>query len=103
MQRPQGYASWVGPEGAECDTFTCAHCNKVVFVALLRVVAEGATQTILVLPKRDPNDCGGFCLKCMNHLCGPCADKDACTPWEKELEKRERAITARLERARGLR
>lgn len=64
------------PDGlVERDTFTCSHCQRVV----------------LVTPRCDPADLGGFCRMCMKHLCGPCADEGNCTPFEKKLERYERA------------
>lgn len=75
MRKPQGYAVWNGPGGVEkeMDTFTCHHCLMVVFVP----------------PKADPSQLGGFCMLCMKNICGPCADKGSCTPWEKEMERQE--------------
>jgi hypothetical protein len=86
MRKPQGYAIWTDPVTApvERDTFTCAHCNRVVIVA----------------PKTDPTDLGGFCRMCMQHLCGPCADLGTCTPFEQRLDAMERRD--RLHRAMGL-
>lgn len=72
--RVGGYAVIVGPDAPtkEWDTITCAHCNRIV---------------------RCRTDPGGFCRCCMKPLCGPCADKGVCTPFEARLdayEKRER-------------
>lgn len=53
----------------EWDTITCTHCNAIVRV------------------KRDP---GGWCLQCDRAICGPCADKRTCTPFERKLEAYER-------------
>lgn len=55
----------------EWDTITCHHCNVPVF-----------------LKGRDP---GGFCRCCMRAVCGACADKGTCTPFEKKLEQFEKA------------
>jgi hypothetical protein len=76
MRRPGGYAIVTEPGAAdvERDTFTCAHCNCVVFVA----------------PRQDPSTMGGFCRMCMAHLCGPCADAGRCSPFEKKLDAMER-------------
>lgn len=70
--RPQGYATIVGPDAPikEWDTITCKHCQRVVFV------------------RKDP---GGFCRCCMAPVCGPCADNGSCAPFEKRLEEFERA------------
>lgn len=77
MRRAQGYAVWTDPSldqiTRERDTFTCAHCNKIVIVE----------------PKADPASLGGFCRLCMKNVCGPCADQGKCEPFEKKLEKME--------------
>lgn len=64
------------PDGKvrEWDTCTCFHCG-----ALFKVTAL-----------RSPADAGGFCRQCMELVCGPCADKGACTPFERELDEIER-------------
>jgi hypothetical protein len=93
MRRPQGYAIWTDPirpglrATVEADTFTCHHCNSVVFVP----------------PRADPSSLGGFCRLCMRHICGPCTDK-ACTPFEKKLEEMERKYYTRrqYEKVMGL-
>lgn len=74
MRRPGGYGVETTVEGRqnETDTFTCAHCNKVVFVK----------------PKCDPADLGGFCTCCSKHVCKDCAGK-GCDPMEKKLERWE--------------
>jgi hypothetical protein len=79
VRNPHGYAVWTGGDGPdlEMDSVTCVHCNTVVFV------------------KTDLSNIG-FCTKCMDQLCGACADKGTCTPWEKRLEQMERGITDRL-------
>ena len=75
MLKPQGYATIVDPEKPiqECDTITCTHCSAIVFIK----------------PKEDASDIGGFCLRCMKHICGPCADLGRCTPFEKKIEQIE--------------
>lgn len=74
MRKAGGSAVWSNADGTtECDTFTCTHCNTVVFVR----------------PKTDPASLGGFCRLCYKHICGPCADKGVCTPFEKKLEEVE--------------
>lgn len=75
MRNAQGYAIIVDPNAPakECDTFTCAHCQQVVFVK----------------PRCDPSEMGGFCRLCYKHTCGPCADKGSCDPFEKKLERAE--------------
>lgn len=51
----------------------CAHCQAIV----------------VVKPYCDPADAGGFCRVEMKFICGPCADKGRCTPWEKTMERIE--------------
>lgn len=83
MRRAQGYAIKVDPAfpmPEERDTFTCAHCNCVVFVK----------------PLADPSEMGGFCRMCMNHICKHCVATGECEPFEKKLEAMER--TDRLRR-----
>ncbi len=84
MRRPQGYARLFGPgldgvtdqgiaalqRDKECDTFTCAHCNRVVHVPALT----------------DPANIGGLCKQCMGFICPACVEKAACTPFESKLE-----------------
>jgi len=57
----------------ERDTFTCAHCNSVVFVQ----------------PRADPATMGGFCRSCMKLICPKCAGKP-CAPFQKQIEAAER-------------
>jgi hypothetical protein len=73
---PQGYAIITDPDAPtrECDTITCCHCQRIVFVR----------------PGQSASDAGGFCRLCMQPTCGPCADTGACTPFEKKLEEMER-------------
>lgn len=79
MRRPHGYAVWTDPLAAggdkERDTITCAHCNRIVVVE----------------PRQDPSEVGGFCRMCYRHLCNPCTDLGICTPFERKLEAVERA------------
>ncbi len=73
MLKPGGYAIWTGETTIEKDTFTCCHCNRVVFVE----------------PKSSPSDMGGWCMMCSKPVCPGCAGK-SCTPFEKKLEAAER-------------
>lgn len=75
MRNAQGYArqDWIDGHVVECDTFTCAHCQHVVFVR----------------PKADPTEVGGFCRQCAKMICPKCVNLMTCTPWEKEMERRE--------------
>jgi hypothetical protein len=79
MRNPGGYATWTGPDGMrEADTFTCAHCNKIVHVK----------------PLAPADELGGFCRNCMKAVCPACTDK-GCTPFERRLEDWEAAYHAR--------
>ena len=75
MHRAQGYAVITEPgrADAETDTFTCKHCNCVVFVK----------------PYQDAAEMGGFCRLCMAHICAQCAATGACDPFEKKLQRLE--------------
>lgn len=78
MRRAQGYAVKVDPAlpmAEECDTFTCRHCNCVVFVK----------------PLTDPSEMGGFCRLCMGHICNKPECNNGCEPFEKKLEAMERS------------
>lgn len=76
MRKAQGYGVTFHEDGSssEEDSFTCCHCNMVCFVKPGHAVAA---------------DDGGFCRMCMRNICGPCADKGECTPFEKKLEQME--------------
>lgn len=62
----------------ECDSYSCGHCNRVVFVR----------------PKEKPEDIGGMCYQCWHLVCPHCVDKAICTPLEKRLEIMERRAEA---------
>lgn len=72
MRRPQGFGFISSPDGKteEFETATCAHCNCVYRLSR-------------------KTDIGGFCRCCMDLICGPCADKGTCTPFEKQVEEME--------------
>lgn len=74
MLRSQGYATITSPDGGmvESDTFTCAHCQRIVHVA----------------PRANPADVGGLCKVCMGLICPRCVGR-RCAPWEKKLQKME--------------
>ena len=81
MRNPQGYAVLTDPGAArlneERDTFTCAHCRRVVHVR----------------PMCNPEDMGGRCLQCEDGhgrglICKGCVGKP-CTPFMRALEKQE--------------
>jgi hypothetical protein len=75
MLRPGGYAFSfdVGGIRQESDTFTCAHCCRIV----------------IVKPKCDPADLGGLCRLCDKMICPSCVDLGRCDPIEKKLEREE--------------
>ena len=74
LYRPQGCATTVDPGGptVEEDTFTCAHCNTIVFVK----------------PYAPPTDAGGACMMCMRLVCPTCAGQP-CHPFEEKLRAME--------------
>lgn len=78
--RAQGYAILTDPEKptVERDTYTCGHCNRVVFVP----------------PRADPATLGGWCGGCTKLICPTCEAKKAqtraCEPFEKWLAQQER-------------
>lgn len=75
MRRPGGYLQIINADGSmvERDSFTCCHCQRVVFVA----------------PKAAPADCGGWCFRCGKPQCPSCVADGRCTPFEKRLERAE--------------
>ena len=75
MRKPQGYLIGLGPEGviSESDSFTCAHCQRVV----------------IVKPRCDPADMGGHCRICDKLICKRCVAYGQCVPWEKQMERME--------------
>lgn len=75
MRRPGGYAVITDPSGGvqEMDTFTCAHCNRIVHVPV----------------KANPDDIGGMCRMCMKMICPSCVDAGVCDPFEKKLKRME--------------
>lgn len=75
MLKPGGYAVWTQADGGivERDSFTCRHCQFVVFVP----------------PRTDPANLGGLCKQCMGLICPKCTAKGTCTPFELALEKME--------------
>jgi hypothetical protein len=78
MLRPGGYILVTDPDKpasgfTEADTFTCCHCQRIVVVP----------------PRASASDSGGWCGRCAKPVCGPCADKGSCTPWEARMERME--------------
>lgn len=82
MRRAQGYAVIVEPGKAtvERDTFTCAHCNCVVFVE----------------PMQAASDMGGWCMMCAKNTCTSCAGQLGCSPFERKIEALERRDRLRM-------
>lgn len=82
ISRGYGYETIIEPGKAtlEADTFTCCHCNGIVSVR----------------PFAPASEAGGWCARCAKPICGPCADKGTCRPFEKwldEVEKKARIVT----------
>jgi len=74
MDKANNYSTIVSPDGVtEQDSFTCYHCQKIVFV----------------MPRQKGEDIGGLCKVCMNLICPKCVDLGKCEPFEKKLEKEE--------------
>lgn len=73
-RREQGAAEWTYPDRRTVTrpTLTCCHCNAVT------IIDQGARA----------EDCGGFCLRCMQPTCRNCANK-GCRPFERELQRQE--------------
>lgn len=91
--RGAGYSITSGPDGTvERDTFTCSHCQLVVYVA----------------PRQDPSELGGFCRGCMKHICKRCNKASlstvGCVPFMKaiDLYEKKQAASAEILRAAGL-
>jgi hypothetical protein len=69
-----GYTTKVnGKELSACSTYTCKHCNTVVFVAA----------------KEDPANIGGLCKSCMGLICPNCVAQGNCDPYEEKLKRQE--------------
>lgn len=83
MRNPHGYGIIVEPGVAtvEFDTVQCAHCNRIQHMT----------------PQQSASDMGGWCFRCAQCVCGPCADKGTCTPFEKKLDMYERGQLAVLD------
>jgi hypothetical protein len=74
MSRAGGYATITSENGvAETDTFSCAHCNRIVHVPV----------------KAAPDKLGGWCRQCMKPICPTCVSAGHCDPLEKKLEREE--------------
>ena len=77
MRRPGGVGTIMDPNVAapfqERDTFTCGHCQYVVFVP----------------PQANPADIGGLCKQCMTLICPTCVGRMVCVTWEQMIEMQE--------------
>lgn len=89
--RPTGFAEILDPEAPpwEHDTVTCKHCQRVIFtvpgtVSTQFLVYSRSRQRWLQVP-------GAFCVKCMAPVCLPCHAQGRCDPWEKQMERMEKA------------
>jgi hypothetical protein len=85
MRNPHGYATWTDPERVvERDSFSCRHCNRIVFVE----------------PKADPAEVGGLCKQCMGLICPQCVGLMRCLPLEKSIAESEERDRRRRDLAR---
>lgn len=75
MRRPGGYAIWTDPNKPtiERDSFTCVHCNNIVFVE----------------PRQAPSDAGGWCMQCNKPICQNCAKDGRCIPFLRKIDQEE--------------
>lgn len=101
MLRPQGYLVIADPIAplVERDTVTCAHCQRIV------LVKPGTSATVFLVTGADGQvheEPGAFCRRCMAPVCLACDRRGTCTPWEAQLDRLERDITARIDRERML-
>jgi hypothetical protein len=77
LRNAHGYfeASFDDGRISTCDTFTCAHCNRIV----------------MVKPKQDAATIGGHCRQCDKLICDRCVADGRCTPLERRLAAAERS------------
>ena len=79
MRKPGGYFIAADPYGPaiEHDTFTCHHCNRVIFVNAFQ----------------DPTERGGCCPRCVRLICKDCVNVamrgKTCDPWEEKMARME--------------
>lgn len=79
MRKALGHLIGSGPDGIqECDTHTCNHCNRVFEIK--------------------PYESPSICRVCMSPICNSTFCHSGCRPYEREVERIERA--ARTEQAR---
>jgi hypothetical protein len=87
--KPHGYAVISDPaaSGAEWDTITCCHCQRVIRVK------PGSGQTVYVLwqpsEHRWVEEMGAWCGCCNKPVCLACHDDGRCRPWERQMEAME--------------
>jgi len=82
MWAPKNYSVVSNPDGGikECDTFTCGHCQKNIFVP----------------PGQSAFDLGGGCKICHNLICPRCVDLGRCQPFEAKALAIERKAESDL-------
>lgn len=76
MRNAGGYAVWtydITGGNKERDTFTCVHCNSIVFVEPFQAAA----------------DSGGWCMSCAKPICKNCAADGQCEPFLRRIEQEE--------------
>ncbi len=77
MRNPGGVGVITDPQAGqpfqECDSFTCFHCQYVVWVR----------------PLANPSDTGGLCKMCMKLICPKCVGRGVCVTWEQMMEMQE--------------
>jgi len=79
MRNPGGVGTIIDPTlhpttpFQECDSFTCGHCQTVVWVP----------------PRQDPAEIGGMCKMCMHLICPVCVGRMVCVTWEQMMEMQE--------------
>jgi hypothetical protein len=75
VKKALNYSILVGPNAVvERDSFTCGHCQRIVFVP----------------PGRSATDIGGGCRICHHLICGRCVDLGICKPFEQQIAEIER-------------
>lgn len=80
MNRAKGFIQFIEPERTlEFETFTCAHCNKII-----RMPHPDASEAAK-LQVKDVRRCHA----CDALTCPDCARKPTCLPFEKKLEAYE--------------
>jgi hypothetical protein len=78
LRGTSGYATLYDPDfrgghPKEADTFTCAHCNRIIHVK----------------PKAPLEDLGGRCNMCDDLICPDCVRTGQCDPFEEKLKRME--------------